>query len=454
MKLPDTTDTIAAQATPPGAGALAVIRLSGPEAFAAASSFLSPVPGDLGRRTARLLSILDGTTLVDRAVVVFFKGPGSYTGEDTVEISCHGSPYIIRTILNLAIRSGARPAEPGEFTLRAFLNGKLDLAQAEAVGELIEAGSAGAHRAAISQIEGAVSARVSGIRTAIVDLLARLEARLDDTYEEIPALELKNFAACAAAARDQTLELAGGFKAGRGIKEGVRVVITGAPNSGKSSLLNALLGYDRALVSRQAGTTRDTLEAELDVDGFSVIFTDTAGLNARAVSRLEKEGMRRAEKAISRADAIILVKDGSVPETPSDLRAEREIARLGAGAKLIRVLNKTDLPGKRKAGTALRVSAKAGRGLARLKSLLITEQKKVFRDGSQAVVTSARHYAALSAAAMELERLETIMRRADPPLELAAEHLRGALTALASILGETAPEEVLAGIFANFCVGK
>ena len=455
MKLPDSTDTIAAQATPPGAGALAVLRLSGPKAFAIASSFLQPVPRDLGRRTARLLSVTDGTALVDRAVVIFFKGPGSYTGEDTVEISCHGSPYIIRTILNLAIRAGARPAGPGEFTLRAFLNGKLDLAQAEAVGELIEAGTAGAHRAAINQVEGAVSARVAGIRTGIVDLLARLEARLDDTYEEIPALELKDFASRAAAARERTLELAGGFEAGRGIKEGVRVVITGAPNSGKSSLLNALLGYDRALVSRQAGTTRDTLEAELDVDGFSVIFTDTAGLNARAVSALEKAGMRRAEKAISRADAIILVKDGSVAETPSDLRAERETARLGAAAKVIRVLNKADLPGKRKAGKAcLRVSARTGRGLAPLKNLLVAEQKKVFRDGAQAVVTSARHYAALSAAAVELERLGKIMKGARPPLELAAEHLRSALAALASILGETAPEEVLAGVFASFCVGK
>ncbi len=454
MKLPDTTDTIAAQATPPGAGALAVIRLSGPEAFPIASAFLKPVPRDLGRRTARLLSVMDGSALVDRTVVVFFKGPGSYTGDDTVEISCHGSPYIIRTILNLAIRAGARPAGPGEFTLRSFLNGKLDLAQAEAVGELIEAGSAGAHRAAISQVEGAVSERVAGIRKDIVNLLARLEARLDDSYEEIPALEIKDFARRAAAARELALELASGFEAGRGIKEGVRVVITGAPNSGKSSLLNALLGYDRALVSRQAGTTRDTLEAELDVDGFSVIFTDTAGLNARATSKLEKEGMRRSEKALSRADAIILVKDGSTAETPSDLRAERETARLGSAAKVIRVMNKADLPLKRKPAADLSVSAKTGRGLTPLKDLLVAEQKKVFRDGAQAVVTSARHYAALSAAAAELERLKRIMKGHRPALELAAEHLRGSLAALSSILGETAPEEVLAGIFANFCVGK
>jgi tRNA modification GTPase len=403
-----------------------------------------------------MLSVMDGARLVDRAVVIFYKGPASYTGEDTVEISCHGSPYIIRTIMNLALRGGARPAEPGEFTLRAFLNGKLDLAQAEAVGELIAAGSAGAHRAAITQIEGGVSDSVRAIKTSLVSLLAELEARLDDSYEEIPAVELKAFARRAAAALAATRELADGFEAGRGIKEGTRVVITGAPNSGKSSLLNALLGYDRAMVSRQAGTTRDTLEAELELDGFTVLFTDTAGLNAKPKSKLEREGMRRTAKAVERADAVILVSDGSIKETPSDRRSEKEAARLAKGARLIRVVNKSDLPLKRTfpaAGT-LKVSARTGAGLAALKTLLVAGQKKVFRDGAQAVVTSARHFAALSETAMELDALQTLLRKKEPAAELAAEHLRGALAGLASILGETAPEEVLADIFKNFCVGK
>lgn len=456
MKLPDTRDTIVAQATPPGAGALAIIRLSGPEAFRTAGHFLSPAPAEPAHGVARLLAVRDGAGLVDKTVAVFYRGPASYTGEDTVEISCHGSPYIIRTIMNLALRGGARPAEPGEFTLRAFLNGKLDLAQAEAVGELIAAGSAGAHRAAITQVEGAVSARVRGIKTALVSLLAELEARLDDSYGEIPGLRIEDFARRAAAARAETLELAGGFEAGRGIREGVRVVITGAPNSGKSSLLNALLGYDRAMVSREAGTTRDTLEAELELDGFSVIFTDTAGLNARAASPLEREGMRRAAKAMERADTVILVSDGSIKETPSDRRAEKEAARLAAGARLIRVLNKADLPAKRGRtdGNRLKISAKTGEGLSALKALLVAEQKKAFREGAQAVVTSARHFAALSAAAGELAAMGPLLKKKAPPAELAAEHLRGALGALASILGETAPEEVLEDIFRNFCVGK
>ena len=454
MKLPDTTDTITALATPPGAGALAVIRISGPAAFSAAASFLSPVPR--GHAAARLLSIMDGGALVDRAVVIFFRAPASYTGEDTVEITCHGSPYIIRTILNLAVRNGARPAEPGEFTLRAFLNGKMDLAQAEAVGELIAAGSAAAHRAAITQAEGGLSAEVLGIRTILLGLLAEIEARLDDSYEEVPALEARAFARRAAAALKKTLSLASGFEAGRGIREGIKVVIAGAPNSGKSSLLNALLGYDRAMVSPRAGTTRDTLEAALDIDGFSVLFTDTAGLNARAASPLEREGIKRAEKAIALADILVLVKDASIGETPGDRLAEKETARLAVkGARLVHVFNKTDLPIKsRRPGGALLVSAKTGKGLAGLKTALVAEQKKVFRDGAQAVVTSARHFSALSAAAAELRSLDAAMKGTPPPLELAAEHLRGALGALASLLGETTPEEVLGRIFRDFCVGK
>ncbi|MEK7722429.1 MAG: tRNA uridine-5-carboxymethylaminomethyl(34) synthesis GTPase MnmE, partial [Elusimicrobiota bacterium] len=377
--------------------------------------------------------------------------------EDTVEISCHGSPYIIRTILNLAVKNGVRPAEPGEFTLRAFLNGKLDLTQAEAVGELIAAGSAGAHRAAITQAEGGLSAEVRGIRTTLIELLAEIEVRLDDSYEEIPALEAKTFARLAVTARKKTLSLAASFEAGRGIREGVKVVIAGAPNSGKSSLLNALLGYDRAMVSRRAGTTRDTLEAQLDINGFSVLFTDTAGLNAHARSPLEREGIERAQKAIAGADAVALVKDSSINETPGDRRAEKEIARfVPKGTRLIRVLNKSDLPAKngRSFAGCLKVSAKTGEGLPKLKTALVAEQRKVFRDGAQAVVTSVRHFAALSATAEELAGLETLLKKNPPPLELAAEHLRGALEALASLLGETTPEDVLGSIFKNFCVGK
>lgn len=452
MKLPDPSDTIAAQATPPGAGAIAVLRLSGPGAFAAAAGFLSPAPKPAHRR-AYVLAARDAGRLVDRVVAVFFKGPASYTGQDTVEISCHGSPYITRTLLNLAVKNGARIAAPGEFTLRAFLNGKLDLAQAEAVGELIKSSSAGAHRAAITQAEGETSARVREVRAPLVALLAQLEARLDDSYEELPELDLRGFRAGAAAAEKRIAALAAGFEAGRGVRDGLGVVIAGAPNSGKSSLLNALLGYDRALVSRAAGTTRDTLEAGIEIDGFTVRFTDTAGLNALRPAALERAGMRRARKALAAADLVLLVRDASVSETPSDRRAAREAG--ASGAEVLEVFNKADLPRRRApAPGGFLVSCRGGQGLERLRRALVARQKKTFSDGAQAAVVTARHFEALSGAAGELAAMRSLLKAKNPPLELAAERLRLALGRLALILGETAPEEVLADIFGKFCVGK
>ncbi len=455
MALPDTNATIVAQATPPGAGALAVVRLSGPSAVQTASLFLSPFPVE--HAMARLASVLDGERLVDRAVVLFYRSPRSYTGEDTVEITCHGSPYVVRTVLSLAVRNGARPAEPGEFTLRAFLNGKLDLTQAEAIGQLIEAGSEAAHRAAITQAEGLLSAKVREMRGELVPLMADLEARLDDSYEELPPLDGRDFLRRAAEVRESAESLAADYETGKGIRDGLNVVIAGAPNSGKSSLFNALLGYDRAMVSGTAGTTRDTLEARLEIDGFTVLLTDTAGLNAGRPSPLEREGIRRAGEAIAKAGAVILVKDASTPESPADRLAEREVQRLsGAGTRIVRVHSKSDLPEKRRAAGArhLAVSARTGAGLPALRATLIAEQKKVFRDGTQAVITSARHFSALSAAARELRALEAVVSKRCPALELAAEHLRAASNALAGLLGETAPEEVLADIFGRFCVGK
>ncbi|OGS12442.1 MAG: tRNA uridine-5-carboxymethylaminomethyl(34) synthesis GTPase MnmE [Elusimicrobia bacterium RIFOXYA2_FULL_58_8] len=455
MHLPDTERTIVALATPPGAAALAIIRLSGPAAFSTAAKFMGPPLTTPAHRLARLLDIRDGSRLIDRAVTVFFKAPASYTGQDTVEITCHGSPYITRTILNLAIRSGASLAAPGEFTLRAFINGKLDLAQAEAVGSLVAAGSEAAHRAALAQVQGEMSRKIRALKQAALHLLAGVEARLDDSHEEITPVKLSAFLRESGKLKKETLDLAAGFEAGRGIREGIRVVITGAPNSGKSSLLNSLLGYDRAIVSTSAGTTRDTLEAKLEIGGFTVIFTDTAGLNAAARHPLETEGIRRAITAISQADIILLLKDCSTPRTASDTLAQRRAGELAApGAALIKVITKTDLPAKTRAAGGIKTSCRNGTGLDALRRALVARQKKAFRDGAQAPVIFARHFEALRAAAGELGKLQALMKQRTPPLELAAEHLRGTLNALGTILGETAPEEILSDIFKNFCVGK
>jgi len=402
-----------------------------------------------------MLQVKDGSRLLDTAVAVFFRGPSSYTGQDTVELTCHGSPYITRTILNLAVRAGAALAAPGEFTLRAFLNGKLDLAQAEAVGSLIAAGGEAAHRASLAQVRGELSGRVRALKGSAVRLLAELEARLDDLYEETPPVRIAAFLRGAAALEKETRGLAAGFETGRGIREGIRVVITGAPNSGKSSLLNALLGYDRAIVSPVAGTTRDTLETKTEIAGFSVVFTDTAGLNAAARGKLETEGIRRAEKAVSEADIILLLKDSSVPRTASDKLAALKAGELAApGTPVIKLLTKADLRPAARGARGLKTSCRTGAGLAGLRRVLVAKQQRAFREGAQAPVIFARHFEALSAAAAELARLQAIMKEKEPPLELAAEHLRGSLNALGSILGETSPEEVLADIFKNFCVGK
>ncbi|MDA8130189.1 MAG: tRNA uridine-5-carboxymethylaminomethyl(34) synthesis GTPase MnmE [Elusimicrobia bacterium] len=456
MKLPDTSDTIVAQATPPGAGALAIVRLSGPAAFTAAAAFLSPAPRAPEHARASLLSIKDSGRLVDRVVAVFFKAPASYTGEDSVEITCHGSPYIIRTLLNLAVRAGARPAAPGEFTLRAFLNGKLDLAQAEAVGQLIEASSSRAHRAAITQAEGVLSDKVRGIREELVKLLAQVEARLDDSYEETPPLDTARFLRRVRRAEETSLALAGQYEAGRGIRDGLKAVIAGAPNSGKSSLLNALLGYDRAIVAPTSGTTRDTLEARIEIDGFSVLFTDTAGFSERPSAGAEREGMRRAEAALAAADTVLLVKDSSTKESRGDRTAEEKVKLLvPPAARVLRVYSKSDLSRLRPAPPgSFQVSARNGTGLGKLKTALVREQTRLFSDGAQAVVTSARHFEALSGAARELGALRALLAGGEARLELAAEHLRGAADSLAAILGETVPEEVLADIFGRFCFGK
>jgi tRNA modification GTPase len=460
MLLPDTTQTIVAPASPPGSGAISVVRLSGPDAIKIASSFLKPssVSGNPKARFPYLLNAFDSGRLLDKTVTVFYRAPGSYTGDDMVEISCHGSPYIVASLLRLSIANGAREARPGEFTLRAFLHGKLDLAQAEGINDLIISEGEAAHRAAITQVEGEVSSRVKKLRGTLIGLLSELEVRLDDSYNELPALDLRVFAGRTRAAAAEIKTLADSFEKGRLAKHGVRVTITGAPNSGKSSLLNRLIGSRRAIVSPQAGTTRDTIEARLNLSGFTVLFTDTAGISPRAAGALEREGMRRSLKAIKTADIIVWVLDGSRTNSAADLRAGRAIERCALqGSDVIKVFNKSDLPPARAAeGTAggTAVSCKTGAGLAALKRRILKDEKKIFTAESSAVITSARHYSALLNAHKELSRLDTGGGPKTMPFELAAEHLKAALAALSDILGETTADDILENIFKNFCVGK
>jgi tRNA modification GTPase len=473
MLIPDLTQTIVAPASAPGRGAIAVIRLSGPAAHKTAAAFLRPLSAFRKFRTGStyLLKAEENGKLLDKTVAIFYRAPKSYTGDDMVEVFCHGSPYIVSRLLRLSIANGAREAAPGEFTLRAFMNGKLDLAQAEAVNDLITSESETSHRAAITQVEGEISRRISKLREQLANLLSELEVRLDDPYEELPLLDSGDFIRRIAAAAAKIKTLADSFGHGRYLKHGLRVTIAGAPNSGKSSLLNRVTGRDRAIVSNKAGTTRDTIEERIDLSGFTVIFTDTAGINPATADAVEREGMRRSLKALKTADIILWVRDISKKDSPADRRTACAIEHGAApGTELIKVFNKSDLPPARTPGETaggISISCRTGRGVDALKRLLVGEEKKMFSAEASSVITSARHYSALLNAHGQLERLLNLgsgdaINLKTPakkevcafPLELAAEHVRGALNALAEILGETTSDEILGRIFEKFCVGK
>lgn len=456
MRAPDTRDTIVAPSTAPGGAAIAVLRVSGPRAFEICSNFLHPnkALADPKPRLTHLLRIKDGEEVIDRAVAVFYRAPASYTGDDTVELFCHGSPYILRSALTLAIRHGAREAEPGEFTLRAFLNGKLDLAEAEAVGDLIASSTRAEHASAMRQVEGELSARIKDYKSPLVAVLAELEARLDDADSEIPVEDTAALSGEVLAARGKISAAAESFRRGRFVREGIKVAIAGAPNSGKSSLLNALAGASRAIVSREPGTTRDCVETPVELGGHRVTFTDTAGFNPAPGGDIEAEGLRRAAAAVASADIVLFVMDGSAPESDGDRLAAGTIAdRLSPGARVITVLNKSDLAPSRTDGAAVAVSALTGAGLDALRTALLEgETAAIAEGGLGGAVTSARHFQALSRAAEELAPAAEKIRTGET--ELAAEHLRAALSELGGILGETTPDDILAEIFGRFCVGK
>ena len=460
MLIPDITQTIVAPASAPGQGAIAVLRLSGPDAHKVAASFLRPLSAFNKIKTAAsyLLRAEENGRLLDKTVAIFYRAPKSYTGDDMAEIFCHGSPYIVSRLLRLAIANGAREAAPGEFTLRAFMNGKLDLAQAEAVNDLIISENETSHRSAITQVEGEISSRIKTLRKRLIDLLSELEVRLDDAYGELPRLDPVTFAKQAGAAAAAIKTLADSFEHGRYLKHGLRVTIAGAPNSGKSSLLNKLTDSDRAIVSHKAGTTRDTIEEKINISGFTVILTDTAGINPGSCDAVEREGMRRSLRALKTADIILWVRDISKKDSPADRRVAAAIGRCAApGTDLIKIFNKSDLPAARtpaETAGAVKISCRAERGLDNLKELLVGEEKKMFSAESSSVITSARHYSALRSAHGELERLPAPGNGPVYPLELAAEHIKGALNSLAEILGETTSEEILGRIFEKFCVGK
>lgn len=441
------SDAFVALATPPGRSALAVLRVGGPGARRIARELLglqSPEP----RRATTRLARHRGAEL-DRVVAVFWDGRDSPIGEDMLELSCHGSPEIARALTDAALELGARPAEPGEFTRRAYVNGKLDLAQAEAVCALIKASGERQRKAALARLEGGLSRRIAQARGPVLELLARIEARLDHPDEDIAPI---GDAAAEIEALKRPLErLLAAYDRGRTEREGLRICLVGKPNAGKSSLLNALLGRDRAIVAPEPGTTRDTIEESACLDGRAAILVDTAGLRPDVADEAERQGISRAERALDDSDVAVLVVDATRVQDGEDARL-RERAASG-GRRVIVALNKSDLVQDKTALLGgLAVSAKTGEGLDGLARALAGAAVHD-EDAGEGLLLGARDRDALAAALSELDAAAEVARTADWE-DRAACHLREAHAKLGMILGEGAPDEVLKAVFTRFCVGK
>ncbi len=457
-------DTIAAIATPPGVGGIGLIRISGPSAEGIARRLFRPV-----RPAASFIShhLIHGRivapetgTVLDDVLVAFMEGPHTYTGEDMLEINCHGGPVVLRTVLDEVFRAGARPAERGEFTKRAFLNDRLDLSQAEAVNDIITAQTREGLSAAADRLRGGLSGQIGAIRSAIIDLLAGIEAAIDFAEEDgVVEASGADFAELRTVI-DDISALAATYQRGRIYREGIGMVIAGRPNVGKSSLLNRLLGEKRSIVTDIPGTTRDFIEEAINIAGIPVRLTDTAGIRPPE-NAIEREGIGLVWERLSTADAVLVLMDGSRLLTPDD----RELLGKVRGKPLIPVINKSDLPqlldGEELQGLLpesapppVRISAKYGSGIegliSAIREILLVQPAE---EAPETMIAHLHQKVSLERAAECLTRAQNGLHEALPP-ELIALDLREALDALGEVTGRTTPEEVIERIFAKFCVGK
>jgi tRNA modification GTPase len=451
-----TDDTIVAVATPPGRAGIGVVRLAGPAARAIAETLAPGVP--LLPRQASLRRLIPGpadsgaadgsrsSSVIDQVVVTLFAAPASYTGDDVAEISAHGSPVLLEAIVRAAVEAGARLAAPGEFTLRAFLNGKLDLVQAEAVADLIDAVTPAQARLAFDQLDGTLSHELAAIGEALFDVRVRLEASLDFPDEGYHFVEPGAVARECEAVRARVGRLLVAARRGRLLREGVRVVLVGAPNAGKSQLFNALLGAGRAIVTPVPGTTRDLLTERFEVEGLAVTLVDTAGVRDSA-EIVEQEGIARARAAAESATVRVLVLDRSV--------ARSAVAIDGAGATIV-VANKSDLPSAWAAAEAtgtLAVSALTGDGIDGLRRAIAESVlgREVLADTP--AIANARHIGLLERVERRLDEAGA-QARSGAGEEIVLATLQDAFDALDEIVGRRSPEDVLRAIFSRFCIGK
>lgn len=481
-------DTICAPATVPGTGAISVIRVSGPEAHNIADRVIKCRRGNIA--DAEGYTIKFGTVsnesgeVLDEILVSIFRAPYSYTGENSVEISCHASSYIVSSLMDMLIAAGARAAEPGEFTQRAFLNGKMDLAQAEAVADVISSQNAASHRIAFKQMKGGFSSELRSMRSELLEIVSLMELELDFSEEEVEFADRSKLDSLLEQIISHVSRLIDSFRLGNAIKNGVPVAIAGATNTGKSTLLNALLGEDRAIVSDIHGTTRDTIEETLNIDGILFRFIDTAGLRETSET-VEKIGIERTFKKISEASIVLGMVDLTRDFETTSETVQSIISKVDfTSQKLVFLLNKTDIVDvnknvnivnyivseldKEKVSTKLisyecgaydnnviiiPISAKTGSGIAELRSHLATSQRNMMGDSDTTLVTNQRHIQALTNSRTSLLRVREGLA-AGLPTDLASQDIREAIYHIGSIVGEISTDEVLGNIFANFCIGK
>jgi tRNA modification GTPase len=457
MRAPALSDTIAAIATPPGEGGIAIVRVSGPACFRIADAvFVGPAPLPSQRPGGTFVHghVRDAAGVVDEVLLLIMRAPHSYTGEDTVEFQGHGGSAVVRRVLESVRQAGARLAEPGEFAQRAFLNGRMDLTQAEAVLDLIRARSDRAARTALAQLEGGLSRQINALYDRLLQVAADLEASLDFPEDELPAAVLADVTARLEALEAGLRSLVATAVEGRLLREGARVVIAGRPNAGKSTLLNALLGTDRAIVSHHPGTTRDTIEEQVLLDGVPVTLIDTAGLRD-TTCEVEQAGILRTMNVLQQADAYLYVVDGTLPCPPEE--AQR-LAGLPVDRCLV-IRNKADLG----AGwtspchdlTVIPTALITGAGLAEVrKALRAVLIRETGRQESSQVFISQRHAHQIDQCSACVKKALDQIQVPSPTLDLAASALRDGLESLGRVTGRVYEQELLDSIFSRFCIGK
>ena len=452
-------DTIVALATPTGRSGIGVIRLSGADALSIAGK-MAGSEVDLQPRHAQLVELADpqSSETIDEAVVTYFKAPNSFTGEEVVEISCHGSPVLLRQVIDICLREGARMAEPGEFSLRAVANGKMDLSEAEAIRDLIDAQTTASARQAIRQMRGEFSHQLQPIKDELLDVIVVLESALEFVEDDLPETQTESIRHRMAKMVADVGKIASTFKAGKLIRDGLRVALVGKPNVGKSSLFNALLGSDRAIVTAIAGTTRDQLHERLTIGDIPVSLIDTAGLRDTG-DTVESIGVERSKRTMADADLVLVLLDASEKLTKED----REIIESAGEINHVIVFNKIDLASFESNGleSAIRdprsaieqVSAKTGEGLEDLKKAIVEPFAPADVASNGFLVTDARHFDLLTRAQTEIEQsIELLDQKRSEEIVLVGLH--NAMRYLGEITGETTTEDMLTRIFSTFCIGK